>query len=241
VARRARPLPGCNVDLFADETRLRPALEELDQGLLRLVVESFPLRQMRERAELEHQRADLGGVRLHSARLTRLQVHVHVGHPGRRVKDRQEPVAEVLGQGEQAPVPRHLVGREKSPEDADGELEILDLNVLVERQVPQEEGLRLLRLVRQAHDEHGVEGVDRRHEERRGMPVLGRPADWLQLVMPPGIALVRLPAMEKLRANLCGERGPVERRRRRRRTARGHRPRGTQQQDDAGDEAGPHR
>ncbi len=64
-------------------------------------------------------------------------------------------------------------------------------------------------LVFEAHDEHRVERVDRRHEERRGVPVLRGFADRLQLVVAPGVALVGFPREEELRPHLGGQLRPI--------------------------------
>jgi hypothetical protein len=76
-----------------------------------------------------------------------------------------EARAEVVGELQQALVVRHLVRGEQAAEDADGDLEVLDLDVLVEGELVDDELLRLRRLVVEAHDQHRVQRVDGRHQQ----------------------------------------------------------------------------
>ena len=110
------PLPRLDVDLIPHETELRAPVVELHEGVLRLVEEDRLLRELGERAELQYERADLGGIGPDALRLARLQVHEHVRQAGRRVESGQEPRPEILGQPQQPLVSRHLIAREESPE-----------------------------------------------------------------------------------------------------------------------------
>ena len=139
VARGAEPFARLDVDLFADEPERRAARVEARQGLLRLVVEHRLSGQLRERAELQQQRADLRRVRPRAGRLPGLQIDVHVGHPGGRRKRRQEPGAQVFRQQQEARIAGRLVGGEQASEDADRDLEVLHRDVLVEGELLEDQ------------------------------------------------------------------------------------------------------
>ncbi len=65
----------------------------------------------------------------------------------------------------------HLIAGEESAEETDGDLEDLDVEVLVEGEAIDDQRLRLLRLVVKAHEQQRVERIDRRHEQRLAVPV----------------------------------------------------------------------
>ena len=81
------------------------------------------------------QRADLRGIALDALRRAGLQVHEDIRHAGRRVERRQQPRAEIVGQFQQALVAGELIAAEQSAQQADRDLEILDVDVLVEREL----------------------------------------------------------------------------------------------------------
>ena len=109
MTRRIDPLAGLDVDLFANQSDLRSPAVELHDCILRFDEVDRFVRQLGERAEFEEQRADLRRIRERAARFAAAQIHVHVRHPGRRVEDRKEARAEVVGELQQAFVAGHLV------------------------------------------------------------------------------------------------------------------------------------
>ena len=205
VARGARPLPRLHVDLLAHESDLRTPGVESDERPLGLVVEHGLVRELRERAEFQEKSPDLRGIRARALRLPGLQVHVHVGHSRRRVEYGKQPRPEVAREAEQSLVARHLVPGEQTPENTDRDLEVLHRDVLVEREVLDDERSCPRGLVREAHQDHRVERVDGSHEERRaGVPVAHRPADGPPLVVAPGVFVIRAPGEEKFFPHACG-------------------------------------
>ena len=117
---------------------------------------------------------------------TGLQVHVHVRHARRRVEGRQQTATKVVGLREQARVLRQLMRREQAAEDADRDLEVLDRDVAIEIERSSRNVAGLPGLVVEAHDDHGVERVDRRHVDRRVVvPVARRVADGIEIVVSP--------------------------------------------------------
>src|SRR5262249_24708271 len=54
---------------------------------------------------------------------------------------------------------------------------------------------------------HGVERVHRRHVEAGSVPVAIASAQWQKLVVSPGVLLVPVPGMKKLRADLLSSGG----------------------------------
>ncbi len=214
------PLAGPDVDRGADQADLRPPLVDGDERLLRFLVVDGLAGEPRQRPELEEERAYLGGI---GDRLTNgagLEVHVGPGQAGGGVESLEQPAPEVVGEGEEPRVPSQLVARKKAPQQPDGDLERLHRHVLVEGGVRDDVGVVLLRLVLEAEQDQGVEGVDRRREERLAVPVPRCFRERPQLVVAPRVPLVAPPRVEELRLRLGGEGGPVERR------GSGGRPRG---------------
>ncbi len=161
----ARPLPGLDVDGGADQSDPRPPLEGLDQRALCLVVVHRLAGELAQRAEFQQQRTGLGGVGLDAAHLAGLQVHLDIRQARGRVEHGQQAAAEIVGQREQALVARHLVAGEQAAEQADGDLEVLDVEVLVEGQLRGDQFPVLVRFVLQAHDQQRVQAVDRRDHQ----------------------------------------------------------------------------
>jgi hypothetical protein len=59
----------------------------------------------------------------------------------------------------------HLVAAQQSSKQPDGDFKILDFNVLIKRKIGRDEFPRLVGLIVQAHDDHGVQGVNGSHEQ----------------------------------------------------------------------------
>ena len=102
VAGGIDPLAGFDVDGGTDQTDWRAAIVNLDQSPLRLVVINLFAGQLAERAELDEQRTDLGGIALHAFHRAGLQVDEDVGHAGWRVERRKQAVPEIVGEVQQA-------------------------------------------------------------------------------------------------------------------------------------------
>jgi hypothetical protein len=105
---------------------------------------------------------------------------------------------------EEAGIALHLVGAEQPSQQADGDFEDLDRDVLVERQPLQDQPLGVGRLVGEAHEQHGVVGVHRRHQQGDAVPVVRLPAQGVEIVVTPGVAAVAVPGVEEGGADLAG-------------------------------------
>ncbi len=57
----------------------------------------------------------------------------------------------------------------------------------------------------QLHQDHRVEGIDGRHQERLRIPVVMSLREWFQVIVAPRVFLVTVPGVEKLRFHLSGE------------------------------------
>jgi hypothetical protein len=94
-----------------------------------------------------------------------------------------------------------LLGGDQAAQDADGHLEVLDLHVEVEVKPGQDQVLGLGRLGGQAHQDHGVERVDRGHEQGGRVPVGIGLGQRLERVVAPGVLFVAVPGVEELGAD----------------------------------------
>ena len=133
-----------------------------------------------------------------------LRLTFDVGHAGGGVEDGEQAGAEVVGEGEEALVAGELVGAEQAAEQADGDFEILDVDVFVEGELGIDEAAVFVGLLGEAHEDHGVEGVDGGHEERGAVPVEGLVGEGAELVVTPGVLVVAVPGVEELGADLGG-------------------------------------
>jgi hypothetical protein len=177
------------------------------QRRLGLVVVHRLAGQPGQRPELQQQGADLGGVALPAAGLAGAEVDVHVGHPGGRAEGGQEAPPQLVGQGQEARVARQLMGREQAAQDADGDLEVLHRDVVIEGQLLDDEGQGLVGLGAQPRQQEGVQAVHRGHQQGDGVPVVRGPAHRAQLVVTPGVAAVALPGVEDLPLHRRGHLG----------------------------------
>ncbi len=147
VAGRAQPLSRPDVDFLADEAEGRAPLVEVCERIVRAVEEDGLAGEPRERAELQNEGPDLGRIRAGFAHRARLQVDVHERHARRGVEGRKQARAEVFGQPQQARVPGQLMARQQAAEQSDRDLEVLDRQVPVERELLDDELLSLSRLL----------------------------------------------------------------------------------------------
>ena len=172
VRRAAEPPAGADVDLLADEAdRASGAADSSTRArFARSKYTGFPVR----RESVPNSRTSVpisAGFERGSRVFPVLQVHVHERHAGRRVEGRQQAAAEVVRETQQRRVAGELVGGEEAAEQPDGDLEALDLEVAVEREALDDQTPRLVGLLRQAHEDQGVERVDRRHQQGLRVPV----------------------------------------------------------------------
>ena len=207
VGGRVLPLARFHVDGSAHETDLGAPLEKGHDPRLRLVIVGRVSCHPAEGAEFQHQCPDLRRVVDLPLLLSGPEVHPHVGHARGRLEGREQAVGEIGGQLEKAGVTVHLVSRQKASEDADGDFEELDGKVVVEGKPLQDQRLRLGGLFFQSHEEHGVERVERSHDQGNVMPVSSRAAERSESVKPPSVFEVTLPCMEELRLHGLGHLG----------------------------------
>ena len=106
--------------------------------------------------------------------------------------------AQIFGQVQETLVAGELIAGEQSAQQPDRYLEILDVNVAVEGEIADDERARLGRFGVELHQDEGVERIDRRHEQRLAVPVVGRLAQRLQRIVSPGVTLVVIPGVQKL-------------------------------------------
>jgi hypothetical protein len=204
------PLAGADVDRGAHEADLRPPLVDGHEGFLRLFVIGRLAGEPRERPELEEERSRLCRVGDRLADGAGLQVHVGPREAGGGVEGLQQPAPEVVGEGQELRIACELVAGEEAAQQPDRDLERLHRHVLVEGGVRDDVGVVLLRLVLEPQQDQGVEGVDRRREERLAVPVPRGLRERPQLVVAPGMPLVAPPRVEELHLHLGGEGGAVE-------------------------------
>ena len=85
----------------------------------------------------------------------------------------KQAVAEIRGQFEELRVVGGLVFTEQAAQAADGDLEVLDVDVLVEGEVLVDVLLGFGGFFVETHEQHGVEAVDLAHVEGDAVPVVG--------------------------------------------------------------------
>ena len=191
---------------------LRAPLVQLHDRALRFVEVDRLVRQLAERSEFEDERADLRRIGARAGGLAGAQVDVHVRHAGRRIERGQKARAEVVGEMEEARIARYLIAGEKPAKETDGHLKDLHIDVFVERELIDDQRLRLGGFGVESHEHEGVERIDGRHEQRLTVPIARLFRQRTKLVVTPRVGFVRLPRMKKLRAHLRGHGGAIDRR-----------------------------
>jgi NAD(P)-dependent dehydrogenase (short-subunit alcohol dehydrogenase family) len=179
VTIRLGPFAGFDVDPFANKANLRAPFESFDEGAFSFLVVNRLTGELAERAKLDQQRSRFRGIADRLTRLARFEIDVTVGHPGRRVENRQESLAEIFREVEQTFVAGHLVTAQQSAEQSDRDLEVLDFDVFIERKIVEDVFPGRLFLVRETHEDHRVERVNRRHQQRLRVPVVVSFGEWL--------------------------------------------------------------
>ena len=103
-----------------------------------------------------------------------------------------------------------MVSRKQAAQRPDVDLENLHFHVAVETQVLEYERFGLLGLFVEAHQYHGVEGVEGRHQKRVLVPVVMALGKGLQRIVAPGVFLVSPPSMEESLFDLLGHDGLIQ-------------------------------
>ncbi len=204
MAGRIGPLAGLDVDVQTDQTDPGAAVEGFGQRPLGLVVIDRISGQLAQRAELDQQGAGLGRIADGAADLAGAQVDVGVRQPGLALEHRQQALAQILGQLEQALVAAELVAGDQPAEQADGDLEVLHVHVVIERELGGDQLTRFGRFLVQAQQDQRIQRVHRRHQQRLLVPVARLAADRLEIVMALRELHVTLPRMTSLGLDLFG-------------------------------------
>src|ERR1035437_6512633 len=87
---------------------------------------------------------------------------------------------------------------QKAAEHPDGDLKVLDEDILIEGQVVVDEYPGFCRFVVQPHQDHRVEGIHGCHVKRNAVPVAIAFAQWPELIMAPRVLFVTVPGMQEL-------------------------------------------
>src|SRR5882724_1088767 len=99
------------------------------------IIEDLFVGKFAERAKLNQQSSCFRRVGYLTAHFARLKIDVAVWQTGRRIKDRQQTVAQIFGKIEEAFVAGQLITREQTTEQPNRSLKVLHLDVFVERKV----------------------------------------------------------------------------------------------------------
>ena len=89
-----------------------------------------------------------------------------------------------------------LIAGEKSAEEADRDLEVLNVDVAVEREFALYQSARAIGFGIKVHENQGVERIDRRHEKGLAIPIVRRATERLKRVVSPGVTLVITPGVK---------------------------------------------
>ena len=114
--------------------------------MLRLLIVNRFASQLAERSEFDQKRAHLGRIGFRVANLARFQIHFDVRHSGGRVKHRKKAIAQILHQSQQPLVATELIAAEQTSQHADGDFEILHVNIFVEGEVGSDQFARFVGL-----------------------------------------------------------------------------------------------
>src|SRR3954468_1177636 len=201
------PGTGADIDSATHQADRRTATEQLPDGALGRVEVDRTTGELRQGAELQHESPDLGWIAHRIAGRPGPQVDVAERHSGRRAECWKQPVPQIGGQGEEARLVVHLIRGEQAAEQPDGDLEDLDRNILIEGEPLQDQTFRVPRFGMEAHEQHGIVGVHRGHQQRDAIPLVWLPAQRVEIVVAPGVALVTAPSVEEGAAYLVGRHG----------------------------------
>ena len=87
---------------------------------------------------------------------------------------------------------------EQSAQKPDRDLEVLDVDVFVEREVRGDVPPGVVGFLLETEQDEAVERIDRRHQKRLPVPVFRRLGERLQVVVSPGVFFVAVPGVQKL-------------------------------------------
>ena len=102
-----------------------------------------------------------------------------------------------------------MVAGEESAEETNRDLEILDVDVVVERELAFYQGTSAIRFGIEMHENQRIERVDRSHEKGLAIPIVRCATERLERVVSPGVMLVIVPRVKALALYTCGELGGV--------------------------------
>src|SRR5438552_5168452 len=106
---------------------------------------------------------------------------------------------------QQSLVARELITRKQTTEQPNRHFEVLNVEVFVEREIPNNVLASVVRFILKSHQDHRVERIDGSHQQRLGVPIMIGLAERLEIVMAPCVFLVAIPGVKKFRPNLRGE------------------------------------
>jgi hypothetical protein len=200
------PLAGLNVDPRPDQPDGRTSLIDLNQRAFGFLIEHGPPSELTQRAKLDQQGSGFRGIGFCIAHFAGPEVHESVRQTGGRIENRQQPVSQILSQRKQTFIAGELITRKQPAQQPDGNLEILNVDVLVEREILRNVFPSLRSLIFQSHQNHRVERVDWRHQKRLRIPIVIALAKGLQVIVSPGVFLVATPGVQKFRPHISAYR-----------------------------------
>jgi hypothetical protein len=100
-----------------------------------------------------------------------------------------------------------LIAGEETAEKSDRDLEILYVDIAVEREFVLYQGAGAIGLGIEMHENQGVERVDWGHKKGLAIPILWCATKRLERVVSPGVTLVIVPSMKAFALHACGELG----------------------------------
>ena len=80
-----------------------------------------------------------------------MQVYHHIRQSCGRIEHGKQPFSQIICQRNQTFVAGELITRKQSAEQSDGYLEVLDVNVTIEREIVRDQFTRFIRLRFQLH------------------------------------------------------------------------------------------
>jgi len=124
-----RPGARLDVNAFPDETERRTALEGFNYSVFCFFVENGPASEFTQSSKFQQQRGCFCRIRYGIPSLPGAEIDVNIRQPRRRIEDREQSVAQIFCQAQEAFVARQLIAGEKPTEQADRDLEVFDGNI----------------------------------------------------------------------------------------------------------------
>jgi hypothetical protein len=100
-----------------------------------------------------------------------------------------------------------LIAGEETAEKSDRDLEILYVDIAVEREFVLYQGAGAIGLGIEMHENQGVERIDWSHEKGLAIPIVRCTTQWLERVVSPCVTLVITPGVKAFRLCTGGELG----------------------------------